>query len=180
MRLTLGSRSFDLTSRALVLGTVGRAGSIAAAVRNGADIVEVDEMDAGALNEAGHVPLCVAPGDDAALARALVVGASMVRLDDVASTASYRSCARAGVVVVVPAEAAGAAESAGMPARRIIVDGPCTGDRHPVLVDVTGAGRPLAATAAGVVQGARIVRTADVRGARRVCDVLAAVWEADR
>ena len=36
----------------------------------------------------------------------------------------------------------------------------------------------MAATAAGVIQGARIVRTTDVRGARRVCDVLAAVMEA--
>jgi hypothetical protein len=29
-----------------------------------------------------------------------------------------------------------------------------------------------------VIRGARIVRTADVRGARRICDVLAAILEA--
>ena len=36
----------------------------------------------------------------------------------------------------------------------------------------------LAATAVGVAGGCRIVRTHDVRGTRRVCDVLAAVLEA--
>jgi dihydropteroate synthase len=36
----------------------------------------------------------------------------------------------------------------------------------------------LAATAVGIVGGCRIIRTHDVRGTRRVCDVLAAVLEA--
>jgi dihydropteroate synthase len=35
----------------------------------------------------------------------------------------------------------------------------------------------LAATAIGVVKGCRIIRAHDVRGTRRVCDVLAAVLE---
>ena len=43
---------------------------------------------------------------------------------------------------------------------------------------MTGRECPMAATAVGVIRGARIVRTDDVRGARRVCDVLAAVMEA--
>jgi dihydropteroate synthase len=49
----------------------------------------------------------------------------------------------------------------------------------PLLLDVTSEACPAAATAAGVIRGARIVRTGDVRAARRVCDVLAAVMEAD-
>ncbi|MDQ3990477.1 MAG: hypothetical protein M3291_15050, partial [Actinomycetota bacterium] len=49
---------------------------------------------------------------------------------------------------------------------------------HPLFVDVTQAECPTAAVAVAVIRGARLVRTADVRGARRVCDVLAAVLEA--
>ena len=37
----------------------------------------------------------------------------------------------------------------------------------------------LAATALGVTRGCRIIRAHDVRGTRRVCDVIAAVLEAD-
>lgn len=48
----------------------------------------------------------------------------------------------------------------------------------PLFVDVTDADCPTAAVAVAVIRGARLVRTADVRGARRVCDVLAAVMEA--
>jgi hypothetical protein len=48
----------------------------------------------------------------------------------------------------------------------------------PLFVDVTGADCPTAATAVAVIRGARLIRTADPRGARRVCDVLAAVLEA--
>ena len=69
---------------------------------------------------------------------------------------------------------------AGIPADRIVVAGGATHGAYPVLVDVTGAPSPTAATAVAVVRGARIVRTGDVRGARRVCDVLAAVMGAGR
>jgi dihydropteroate synthase len=37
----------------------------------------------------------------------------------------------------------------------------------------------IAAAALGVIKGCRIVRAHDVRGTRRVCDVIAAVLEAD-
>ncbi len=121
-------------------------------------------------------PRCVTPADDDALEEALAAGASLVRLGTDASPAAYRRCARAGVAVVV--SDAEAAEAAGLTAAQIVVDGGPAGGRHPVMVDVTGVACPLAATAAGVVRGARIVRTADVPGARRICDVLAAVWEA--
>ena len=57
-------------------------------------------------------------------------------------------------------------------------DGPLPEAAGPLFVDVTGAQCPMAATAVAVIRGARLVRTADARGARRVCDVLAAVLEA--
>ncbi len=57
-------------------------------------------------------------------------------------------------------------------------DGPVPEEARPLLVDVTDAGCPTAAVAVAVIRGARLIRTADPRGARRVCDVLAAVMEA--
>jgi hypothetical protein len=57
------------------------------------------------------------------------------------------------------------------------VDGPVP-DAGPLFVDVTEADCPIAAVAVAVIGGARLVRTADPRGARRVCDVLSAVMEA--
>ncbi len=177
MRLTLGSRPYDLTTRALVMGTVDRAGSVARAVEEGADIVEVVTLGVG--TEPG-VPLCVAPAGEAGVAAALAAGASLVRLGAGISPATYRSCGAAGAAVLVAggADGTGAAEAAGMSSDRIVVDGGTPGGRYPVLVDVTGAPCPAAATAVAVVRGARIVRTADIRGALRICDVLAAVWEA--
>lgn len=175
MRLTIGTRSFDLTTRALVMGTVGRAGSVARTHEEGADIVEVACVED--MTQDGAI-LCLAPADDAELTSAVAAGAHLIRLGADASTAAYRLCAGAGTAVVVAATAVSAAEAAGVRGDRIVVaDGAGRGDRRPVMVDVTGCTCPLAATAVGVVQGARIVRTADARGARRVCDVLAAVWE---
>ncbi len=57
-------------------------------------------------------------------------------------------------------------------------DGPLPEEAGPLFVDVTNADCPTAAVAVAVIHGARLVRTADPRGARRVCDVLAAVLEA--
>ena len=71
--------------------------------------------------------------------------------------------------------------AAGAPAEGadlVEVDGPLPVDGHPLFVDVTDAECPTAAVAVAVIRGARLVRTADVRGARRVCDVLAAILEA--
>ena len=79
-------------------------------------------------------------------------------------------CSAAGVAVLVPSAAADDAAAAGLPPERIVVDS--------LLLDVTGDDCPVAATAVGVIRGARIVRTDDVRAARRICDVLAAILEA--
>lgn len=138
MRLTLGSRSYDLTSRALVVGAPGGPGFAEA-------------------------------GDGAALERALSGGAALVRLP-APSGEMLRRCAEAAVAVIVPAGSVAGALEAGLPVDKVAPD--------TLFFDVTGSDCPAAATAVGVIRGARIVRTDDVRGAGRVCDVLAAVLEA--
>ena len=119
MRLTLGARTYDLTTRALV----------------------VDDS------------VCAVAEDDASLRRALTAGAILVRMPTPTVDALER-CAAA----------------AGLPPDRVVPD--------PLWLDVTGRDCPVAATAVGVIRGARVVRATDVRGAQRVCDVLAAVLEA--
>ena len=163
MRLTLGSRSYDLTTRSVVVGVGGAPEEM---VAQGADLVEID-TEAGA--GPAPAPVFTTACDEGDIGRALSAGAALVRLTD-PSAGGLALCAAAGAAVVVPAGAGGDAAAAGLPPDRIAVD--------TLLVDVTGADSPVAATAAGVIHGARIVRTTDVRGARRVCDVLAAVMEA--
>lgn len=161
MRLTLGSRGYDLTTRSVVVGVGGVPAEM---VAEGADLIE---LDAGA--GPAPAPIFTTASDEGSLGRALSAGAALVRLTD-PTAGGLALCAAAGASVLVPAGAAGDAEAAGLPPDRIAVDS--------LLVDVTGADLPVAATAAGVIRGARIVRTTDVRGARRVCDALAAVMEA--
>lgn len=175
MRLFLGFRSYDLTNRALVMGTAGPAGSIAGVVGDGADIVEVCRV--GNLPAVGDAVICLAPPDDPALEAGLAAGVPMVRLVTGASSMAFAGCARAGATVVVGAAQTAAAEAAGVEPDRIVVEEGEAGGRYPVLVDVTRCDCPPAATAVAVVRGARIVRTAEVRGARRVCDVLSAIME---
>ena len=159
MRLTLGHRSYDLTTRSLVIGVGGVPEEM---VAEGADVIEVDDGPAPA-------PVYTTASDEGDLGRALSAGAALVRLTD-PTAGGLALCAASGAAVLVPAGAAGDAAAAGLPPDRIVNDS--------LLVDVTAADYQVAATAAGVIQGARIVRTTDVRGARRVCDVLAAVMEA--
>jgi hypothetical protein len=159
MRLSLGSRNYDLTTRSVVIGV---GGAPAAMVADGADAIEVDDGPAPAL-------VFTTASDEGGVGRALSAGAGLVRLTD-PTAGALALCAAAGAAVVVPAEAAGDAEAAGFPPDRIL--------RDTLFLDVTAAGFPMAATAVGVIRGARIVRTTDVLGARRVCDVLAAVMEA--
>lgn len=151
MRITIGPTSYDLTTRALVIAVGG--------VAQGADLVELAEG-------AGPSPLPVyasAP-DDAGVGRALSAGAGLVRLTH-PSAGALALCAAAGASVVVPAGTA-----TGLAADRVVPDS--------LLIDVTMHEHPVAATAVGVIRGARLVRTVDAPAARRVCDVLAAVLEA--
>lgn len=159
--ITLGSRSYDLRTRALVMAV---GGSPLDLVGQGADILELAYP-----HPQMPVPVCVAAYDDHLLERALSAGAVLVHLPK-PTPSSLAMCAEAGAAVLVaPAASAGAA-AAGLPPERIIPD--------TLLLDVTGEDFPAVATAVGVIRGARLVRTADVPGARRVCDVLAAILEA--
>jgi hypothetical protein len=161
MLLALGPRRYDLSTRALVLGVDGPPHEL---IAQGADLVELARAD-----QSMPVPVCVAASDEVSVGRALSAGADLVRLHRPTAEA-LNLCAAAGVAVLVPAGAAGEAAAAGLPPERMVVDS--------LLLDVTADDCPVAATAVGVIGGARIVRTADVRGARRICDVLAAVLEA--
>jgi hypothetical protein len=161
MHLALGSRHYDLATRALVLGALGPPDAM---VRQGADLVE-----ACAGFGTASVPICAVALDEAEIDAAVAAGADIIRLPD-PTPASLRRCAAAGVAVIVPAPAVDGAYAAGLPPERVVAE--------PLLLDVTAHDSPVAATAVGVIRGARIVRTADVRGARRICDVLAAILEA--
>ena len=148
MRISVGSRTYDLTTRALVVGPHGPGDEL---VDQGADLVAVS---CGSVTVPGY---------------STVPGPGLVRLP--APTADLlRQSAEAGATVIVPAASVDAAAAAGLPPDRIVPD--------TLFLDVTTSDCVVAATAVGVVRGARIVLTTDVRGARRICDVLAAVLEA--
>jgi len=101
------------------------------------------------MEVAGPHPLFMTAEDDAGVERAVAAGAALVRVPE-PTAGVRRRCAAAGVALV----------------------------EGSLFLDVTGADCPTAAVAVGVIRGARLVRTTDARGARRVCDVLAAVLEA--
>lgn len=160
MHLALGGHRYDLRTRALVMGALSPPGDL---VAQGADILEL-QGSAGAM----PLPVYVPASDEVSVDRALSGMADLVHLRR-PTARSLELCAAAGVAVMVPQGATEAAAAAGVPTERVVVDS--------LLLDVTGDDCPAAATAVGVIRGARIVRTTDVRGARRICDVLAAVFE---
>lgn len=162
------------------------------ALRTGEAAVALAAFGAGAVMAAGP-PLDAAYLEGAARAGATVVAA-----------APPPPAAPGGVVdaaLGALGALAGAAVSAGVAPGRVVLDAgldacpPGAGpdllrasDRlaalgHALLVTADAAvfaGREaaLAAAALGVARGARLVRTRDVAGTRRVCDVVAAVLEA--
>ena len=166
MHLALGQRRYDLRTRALVMGALGLPDAL---VAGGADILELDPADATLDQRALGLPVCTPAADEAAVGRALSGGADLIHLRR-PTRQSLDLCAAAGVSVLVPLDAAQDAAAAGFSSEHLVVDS--------LLLDVVGEECPVAATAAGVIRGARIVRTDDVRAARRICDVLAAVMEA--
>ena len=87
--------------------------------------------------------------------------------------------ARAGGAVVLPPELVPAAIATGVPADAVLVDagGHVTTPPGPVPPLVASTG-DAAAHAVAIVCGVRLLRTRDVRGARRVADVMAAVLDA--
>lgn len=202
MRLSLGANSYDLTSRALVMGVVPDRANAGLAARDlvaaGADIVDLGCVDAASepaerdrllvrLSDAWatvDVPLCVGtvrPSVAAALAEA---GAAMVDVGTAGDAALLEACASGGAVALVTVDDAHAVGDAGVDRAPVVLQ---TGDMNevarlvssgrPVVLRLT-ASCPVAAMAVGVIVGARVLRTSHALDARRVCDVLAAVREA--
>jgi hypothetical protein len=107
--------------------------------------------------------------DQVAVELAVAGGAGLVRLPN-PSAAMLAHCGEGALAVIVPVTAADEAAAAGLTGDRVVPD--------TLVVDVTDGPCPVAVMAVAVTRGARIVRASDVRAARRVCDVLAAVMEA--
>ena len=201
MLLCLGSRAFDLGSRALVIGVVeasefAQAGRL---VADGADALVVDGGDGvvravvvqavRALTAAVEVPVGVRVASAGVAAAAFDAGAAFAE-DRTGSAGPDWLAAAAGagatVVLAVRGDAVAArpaeAEASGIPAERIALDPGfplpgVIGGRYPLVLDLVA--RPtLAAACAGLALGYRVARTTDVRTARRVADAVAAVLEA--
>lgn len=192
MVLVLGTRTFHLATRTLVVAT---------GPGHGADVVEVPAAAVGEAiqTSAGPVAATVTGGEEARLA-CRAGAAVIVDLAGLADETTVRAAAEGGAVIVgvfdeaVDAAAmiarARAAEVAGVPPACILLSpalpaqaGMLARTRRLAslgypLVYSAGASSTPAAVATAVVGGCRIVRTADARTARRVGDALAAVLEA--
>jgi hypothetical protein len=195
--LALPGGEVDLRTRVLVVGVVpaprfGRENEVvataAAVAARGADLVDVS-----------HGPRLIGP---AARAGGAPVAVRAVTLDDAAAAA------RAGAaVVLVPVEVAAAVDPSAVGADPGLAGAPtpplagtavavvvATLDDLPAgLAAAERLGMPLAfdstalapdaalaAESVAVVDGCRLLRTADVRRSRRVATVLGAMWEARR
>ena len=192
MVLTLGARAYDLATRALVMATHPAPG---------ADLVEVPAGDVEQAMRTLTVPVAASVTVAAEARQACRSGATVVvDLNGLVDEATVRAVAEGGAVVVgvfdeavdptVLVRRARAAEAAGMAPTCILLSPALPTARDMLaqtrrlaslgypLVYSAGANATPAAVAAAVVGGCRMVRTADVRTARRVCDVLAAVLEA--
>lgn len=148
------------------------AEAAAAAFEAGATLAEDRTGAAGAgwlaaaARAGATVTLAAAPAADLAAARS---GATV-------------TLAAPGLAVALRARA-GAARAAGIDAERIALDPgrlvrPAPEVGYPLVLPL-GPRPTLAAACAGVVLGYRVVRTTDVRTARRVADAVAAVLEAE-
>ncbi|HVM06793.1 MAG TPA: dihydropteroate synthase [Acidimicrobiales bacterium] len=208
MLLCLGSRAFDLRSRALVIGVVeaSRVERAGALVADGADALVVDRgdgpvVDGGdglvaaveVLAAAHEAPVGVASTSAGVAVAAFEAGAAFAE-DRLGSAGPDWLAAAAGagatVVLAVPGAAGAAAldaraaqaEAAGIRPERIALDPgfpfPGAGRAGRPLVLDLGPRPGLATACVGVALGYRVVRTTDVRAARRVADAVAAVLEA--
>jgi hypothetical protein len=183
--VSLAGTAVDLRRRVLVVGVVpaprfGRENEVAATARavaaSGADLVDVS-LEPRLLGPARHassapVVATVASLDAAAVAGRAGAALALVPLDVVAA-ASGADLAAVGVpLAVVVADPGGVAAAADL-ATRV---------GAPVAFDSTRlpAAEAMAAEALAVTDGCRIVRTADVRRARRIAEVLGAVLGARR
>jgi hypothetical protein len=183
--LSLAGSPVDLRSRVLVVGVVpaprfGRENEVAATARAvaaaGADLVDVSlgPRLVGPARQASPVPVVatVTSLDAAAVAGRAGAALALVPPDVVAAVGGDDLRAVGvplAVVVADPAEVAAAVDLA-------------TRVGAPVAFDSTRlpAAEALAAEGLAVTDGCRLVRTADVRRARRVAEVLGAVLAARR
>jgi hypothetical protein len=183
--LSLAGSPVDLRSRVLVVGVVpaprfGRENEVAATARAvaaaGADLVDVSlgPRLVGPARQASPVPVVatVTSLDAAAVAGRAGAALALVPPDVVAAVGGDDLRAVGvplAVVVADPAEVAAAVDLATRVGAAVAFDS----TRLP-------AAEALAAEALAVTDGCRLVRTADVRRARRVAEVLGAVLGARR
>lgn len=192
MVLTLGARAYDVATRALVMATDPA---------KGADLVEVPASDVEQAVRTLTVPVAASVTAAEQARHACRAGATVVvDLNGLADEATVRAVAEGGAVLVgvfdepvdptVVVRRARAAEAVGIAPACLLLS-PALRAAPGMLGRIrrlASLGYPLvysggdapsaAAVATAVVGGCRMVRTADVRTARRVCDVLAAVLEA--
>lgn len=192
MLLRLGGRAYDLTARALVLATVPSPD---------ADLVEVEAAAVHAAVRAHRVPVAatVTGPEDVDVARQ-GGAAAVVDVSGLSDEATVEATATAGLALVAVfdremdatelVQRARSAEASGMPPGCILLAPalPAGPDMLATTRRLATLGHPLvysagidpspAALATAVTGGCRIVRTAGVKSARRVCDVLAAILEA--
>jgi competence protein ComEC len=183
--VSLAGTPVDLRSRVLVVAVVpaprfGRENEVAATARAaaalGADLVDVslEPRLLGSARHASPVPVVATAASLDAAAVAGLAGAALALVPrDVVAAASGDDLTAVGVpLAVVVADPAGVAAAVEL-ATRV---------GAPVAFDSTRlrAAEALAAEALAVTDGCRLVRTADVRRARRVAEVLGAVLAARR
>jgi hypothetical protein len=198
VRLTLGTQSVDLATRALVIGPPGP---------DAPDVVEI--TPAAAADSRRPMAAWVDPTRPA-LAAALDAGVELVGTSDpdVPLVELLPRCAATVTTVVVSAaggsfdavrarlvECAHQGEAAGFPPDRIVVEPILTTALlphirrfaelgYPLLLTVTASvaarlrGDQDALTALAVIEGARLIRTDAVKSAVRVCRVVSAILEA--
>jgi hypothetical protein len=183
--VTVAGTPIDLRSRVLVAGVVpaprfGRENEVAATARavaaSGADLVDVSlgPRLVGPARHASPVPVIASVESLDSAAVAGRAGAALALLPaDVVAAASGDDLRALGiplaVVVADPAGVAGAVDVAERVGAPVAFDS----TRLPVA-------EALAAEALAVTDGCRLVRTANVRRARRVAAVLGAVLAARR
>ena len=184
MRLRLGSNTYELATRPLVMGVVrGNACMLDATsmVSEGADLLELRAGDANQVVGVVEIPLVTRW-------HAEVAGKGVTRIVTHVGPGSVEEV-RDHLV-----ECARRFEKAGTPTDAIVVDPGLdrhkTSDERIALLrrteDLAALGYPLlmaseSAAEAGwaVSHGCRILRTHDVKAMRRVADVIAAVLEAE-
>jgi len=199
--IVLGPHRYDIRHRALVMAVLGLSSEqpsnllreAEAHVAAGADPVELDAAGMQEDDEPASMvdslvarvglPLVVRVDEPTMLTAALAAGASVVAGPVAAHVVAVAST---GASVMLTTAEAG--EAIGVPRSQVMVEpGPdglqqlrqgLAAQGWPVVLSTIGCHASGAAQALGIALGARILRTTDVRTARRTADVMAAVLAA--